>query len=444
MQAGIGPGHTLARGRYVIEELIGEGGMAAVHRARDTALDRPVAVKTMNAAVAADASSRERFRREARAVAAISHAGVVAVHDVGEEELPQGRVPYIVMEYVEGRTLGHWVPDVPGGLPLADALGLVSAVLAALAASHARGMVHRDIKPANVMVGVDGSVKVMDFGIARALDQQATALTGTGFTVGTPHYMSPEQFEPGRPVDGRSDLYAVGIVLFQLLTGAVPFDADSGFRIGYQHVTAVPPALADMDAHQPPEVEALIARALAKDPADRFPDADAMREEVDRIRERAVAGAGAGAGAGVGAGVGGGAGAGVVADVGAGVGAGVGPGDSGRGYVPTRVEPSAGGGVLRTLRALRQRRWLLARAPAVALVAGILAVPALYRDGATLLRWTALGLGLLGCRLAAGAGAPWTAGGRDPGTLVAKAVAFVALLVSASAGVAVLMKLLLG
>ncbi|USC45245.1 DUF4115 domain-containing protein [Streptomyces filamentosus] len=285
MSASIRPGWPVGRGRYVIDELIGEGGMAAVHRAYDTELDRVVAVKTMNAVVAADPQSRERFRREARAVAAINHPNVVAIHDVGAEELATGSVPYLVMEHLDGKPLTEWLPPAPGGLPLSTVLRFVSGILAALDASHARGMVHRDIKPANVMVTASGAVKVMDFGIARALDHQGTALTGTGYTIGTPHYMAPEQFEPGRAVDGRCDLYATGIVLFQLLAGAVPFDADSGFRIGYLHVTAEPPALASLGADVPPEIEALIARSLAKAPEDRFPNAAAMRAEVERIRQ---------------------------------------------------------------------------------------------------------------------------------------------------------------
>ncbi|QCW79221.1 serine/threonine protein kinase [Streptomyces sp. S6] len=217
------------------------------------------------------------------------HPHVVAVHDVGEEELPDGQVPYLVMEYVEGRPLSHSVPPHPGGLPLAEALRFTAEILDALAASHARGLVHRDIKPANVMVAGGGSVKVMDFGIARALDGRATALTGTGSMVGTPHYMAPEQFESGRPIDGRADLYAVGVVLFQLLTGSLPFDADSGWRIGYLHITAEPPRLAALGAHVPAPVQALLTRALAKDPAARFPDARTMRAAVLGVGEGAAA-----------------------------------------------------------------------------------------------------------------------------------------------------------
>ncbi|MGX1956013.1 protein kinase domain-containing protein [Streptomyces anulatus] len=169
-------------------------------------------------------------------------------------------------------------------------------ILDALAASHDSGLVHRDVKPANVMVTGAGSVKVMDFGIARALDGQSTALTGTGFIVGTPHYMAPEQFESGNLVDARSDLYAVGIILFQLLTGSVPFTADSGFRIGYLHVTADPPALATLGAQVPAEVQALLTRALAKNPAERFPDARTMREQVLSISRTAISAGTPGAG----------------------------------------------------------------------------------------------------------------------------------------------------
>ncbi|MGH4034316.1 protein kinase domain-containing protein [Actinomycetota bacterium Odt1-20B] len=288
MTTGIRPGHELSQGRYVIQELIGKGGMAAVHRARDTALDRTVAVKSMSTELAGQQSARERFRREARAVARIGHPRVVAVHDVGEEALQAGQapVPYIVMEYVEGNPLSRLVPEQPGGMPLDEVLRITSDVLSALTASHAQGMVHRDVKPANIMVGQDGSVKVMDFGIARAFDGSGTALTGTGVTIGTPHYMAPEQFEGRSTVDGRTDLYAVGVVLVQLLTGRLPFDADSGYQIGYQHATMEPPTLAELGADVPAEVQGLVTRALAKAPDSRYADAVAMRASVDRLRPR--------------------------------------------------------------------------------------------------------------------------------------------------------------
>ncbi|MFH8368562.1 protein kinase [Streptomyces sp. NPDC018031] len=292
MTHGIGPGVRLAQGRFLIGELLGRGGMAAVYRAHDDALGRTVAIKTMTTVPGGDPAGRERFRREARAAAALSHAHVVAVYDVLEEDVAGVRVPYLVMEYVQGRPLSHYVPPGPGGLPLAEALRFVSEILDALAASHAAGLVHRDVKPANVMVTEAGSVKVMDFGIARALDAQVTALTGTGFIVGTPHYMAPEQFTAGGAIDPRCDLYAVGVILFQLLTGRVPFDAESGFQIGYQHVTAEPPALSVLGVQVPGEVQALLTRALAKSPQDRFPDARSMRAQILQVAGRDAAAAG--------------------------------------------------------------------------------------------------------------------------------------------------------
>lgn len=285
MAAILGVGQELAQGRYVIEELIGEGGMAVVYRATDTSLDRVVAVKTMNAAVATVPGNRERFRREARMMARLSEPHVVAVHDVGEESLGGALVPFFVMEYVRGRNLGAYLRERPGGLSLDQSLRITAEVLMALAASHAQGMVHRDIKPANVLVAEGGSVKVTDFGIARALSQDGagTALTGTGIVIGTPHYMAPEQFEGRGGVDERADLYAVGVMLFELLTGTVPFDADTGNAIGYQHCTMTPPTLAEEGADVPSTVEDIVARALAKRREDRFADARSMRAAVERL-----------------------------------------------------------------------------------------------------------------------------------------------------------------
>lgn len=198
-------GMTLGSGRYRVEEKLGEGGMAAVHKARDTALERAVAVKTMLPGLAHDEHLRARFRREAQSVARLSHPCVVAVHDTGEERFDDGRViPYLVMEFVRGETLSELLrrQAVPGGGLSPDrALELAAEVLSALAASHAAGIVHRDIKPSNVIVSDEGAVKVMDFGIARSLDPSGpgrTALTAIGDLIGTPQYMSPEQFEGGQ------------------------------------------------------------------------------------------------------------------------------------------------------------------------------------------------------------------------------------------------------
>ncbi|MFE0105290.1 protein kinase [Streptomyces sp. NPDC059009] len=283
-------GGAVGDGRYVLGQLLGRGGMAAVHQAHDTRLDRLVAIKTMHAELGRDQDFLQRFEREAQTVARINHPNVVAVHDSGEQEMPDGAPPvaYIVMEYVAGRSLGEVLRDEagPGGrLDPARALALTADVLAALAASHELGLVHRDIKPANVMLTDRGVVKVMDFGIARAQggDQPVTQLTRTGVVIGTPHYLSPEQAQ-ALPLDGRSDLYAVGVMLFQLLTGQLPFDGDSFTAIAVKHVTQPPPLLADLGVTVPPAVQLLLSRALEKDPARRFATAEEMRAEVDRVR----------------------------------------------------------------------------------------------------------------------------------------------------------------
>ncbi|MFI6725798.1 protein kinase [Streptomyces sp. R-74717] len=288
-------GVALAGGRYRIEEQVGQGGMAAVYKAHDTALNRTVAVKTMLATLAHDEQYRARFRREAQSVARLSHPCVVAVHDTGEEQFEDGQlIPYLVMEFVRGATLSALLAESAGsgrGIPLDTALHLTTEVLSALAASHAAGIVHRDIKPSNVVVADDGAVKVMDFGIARTLDVSGseagrTVLTATGSAIGTPHYMSPEQFEGRRAVDGRSDLYAVGVMLFQLISGQLPFDGDSYISIGYLHATTAAPTLASMGIRVPEPVEALVARALEKSPEDRFQDAHVMRAQTEYVGEQ--------------------------------------------------------------------------------------------------------------------------------------------------------------
>ncbi|MFE9422486.1 protein kinase [Kitasatospora sp. NPDC006697] len=278
--------HSLGNGRYVLQHLLGQGGMASVHLAHDTVLGRPVAIKTLHTELGREASFRERFRREAQAVARLSHTNIVTVYDSGEEVFPDGAtVPYIVMEYVEGQSLRDVLNQAiaeHGAMPTEQALSITAAVLAALDVSHDQGLVHRDIKPGNVMVNTKGVVKVMDFGIARAMQSGVTSMTQTGMVVGTPQYLSPEQ-ALGKSVDARSDLYSVGCMLFELLTGQLPFDGDSPFSIAYKHVQEEPPAPSTANRAVTPAVDALVARALRKDPAHRFPTAETMREEVERV-----------------------------------------------------------------------------------------------------------------------------------------------------------------
>ncbi|GAA2708484.1 MULTISPECIES: protein kinase [Streptomyces] len=278
-------GRSVGRGRYQLRDLLGEGGMASVHLAYDTVLDRQVAVKTLHTELGRESSFRERFRREAQAVAKLTHTNIVSVFDTGEDELDGTTMPYIVMEYIEGRPLRSVLDeDVArfGAMPAEKALKITSDVLAALEVSHEMGLVHRDIKPGNVMMTKRGVVKVMDFGIARAMQSGVTSMTQTGMVVGTPQYLSPEQ-ALGRGVDARSDLYSVGIMLFELLTGRLPFDADSPLAIAYAHVQEEPPVPSSINRSVPPAVDALVARALKKNPNERFPSAEAMRDECARV-----------------------------------------------------------------------------------------------------------------------------------------------------------------
>lgn len=278
-------GGSVAGGRYQLRDLLGEGGMASVYLAYDSALDRQVAIKTLHSELGREQSFRERFRREAQAVAKLSHTNIVSVFDTGEDELDGALMPYIVMEYVEGQPLGSVLAaDVQsyGAMPTDKALKVTADVLAALETSHEMGLVHRDIKPGNVMMTKRGVVKVMDFGIARAMQSGVTSMTQTGMVVGTPQYLSPEQ-ALGRGVDARSDLYSVGIMLFQLVTGRIPFDADSPLAIAYAHVQEEPVAPSTINRSLPPAVDALVARALKKNPNERFPSAAAMRDEIARV-----------------------------------------------------------------------------------------------------------------------------------------------------------------
>ncbi|MDH6225973.1 protein kinase [Streptomyces sp. MJP52] len=280
-------GQSLAGGRYQLRDLLGQGGMASVHLAYDTVLDRQVAIKTLHTELGREQAFRERFRREAQAVAKLAHTNIVSVFDTGEDVLGELTTPYIVMEYVEGRPLGSVLQadiDQQGAMPADRALKITADVLAALEISHEEGLVHRDIKPGNVMVTKRGVVKVMDFGIARAMQSGVTSMTQTGMVVGTPQYLSPEQ-ALGRGVDARSDLYSVGIMLFQLVTGRLPFDADSPLAIAYAHVQEEPVPPSSINRSLPPAVDALIARALRKNPNERFPSAVAMRDECLRVMQ---------------------------------------------------------------------------------------------------------------------------------------------------------------
>ncbi|MGW2516065.1 protein kinase domain-containing protein [Streptomyces sp. NPDC001617] len=278
-------GQSLAGGRYQLRDLLGQGGMASVHLAYDSVLDRQVAIKTLHTELGREPAFRERFRREAQAVAKLTHTNIVSVFDTGEDTVGEATTPYIVMEYVEGRPLGS-VLDTDarqfGAMPADKALKVTADVLAALEISHEMGLVHRDIKPGNVMVTKRGVVKVMDFGIARAMQSGVTSMTQTGMVVGTPQYLSPEQ-ALGRGVDARSDLYSVGVMLFQLVTGRLPFDADSPLAIAYAHVQEEPVAPSSINRALPPAVDALVARALKKNPNERFPNAVAMRDECLRV-----------------------------------------------------------------------------------------------------------------------------------------------------------------
>jgi serine/threonine protein kinase len=276
----------LAGGRYILENALGQGGMATVFLAHDTVLDRRVALKILNGELGADPSFQERFRREAQVVARLNHPNVVTVYDSGRDLVAGTWVPYIVMEYVEGDSL-RTVLDAEiannAALPIDRALHITADVLTGLAESHALGLVHRDIKPANIMITRRGVVKVMDFGIARPTREQNTSMTQAGVIVGTPQYLSPEQ-AMAKPVDERSDLYSVGVVLFEMLTGRVPFTGDTTLEIALQHVRDAPPPLSVFLPAVPPQVEHLVARALSKDPQQRPASTRAMLEEISHVR----------------------------------------------------------------------------------------------------------------------------------------------------------------
>jgi len=270
----------LLGGRYELDGVVGRGGMAEVYRARDIRLDRIVAIKTLRADLARDQIFQARFRREAQSAASLNHPSIVAVYDTGEDMTSGVPVPYIVMEYVDGRTVRDLLQEGHRLLP-ERTLEIIDGVLRALDYSHQAGIVHRDIKPGNVMVTRNGDIKVMDFGIARAMSDAQATMTQTAQVIGTAQYLSPEQAR-GERVDSRSDLYSTGCLLYELLTGRPPFTGDSPVAIAYQHVreNPVPPSRVDPDV--PPWADAIVLKAMAKSPADRYQTAGDMRADLQR------------------------------------------------------------------------------------------------------------------------------------------------------------------
>jgi serine/threonine-protein kinase len=266
--------------RYEVGEILGFGGMSEVHLARDTRLHRDVAVKVLRADLARDPSFYLRFRREAQNAAALNHPAIVAVYDTGEAETATGPLPYIVMEYVDGVTLRDIVHN-DGPMPTKRALEVIADACQALNFSHNHGIIHRDVKPANIMISKAGAVKVMDFGIARAL-ADTTNVTQTAAVIGTAQYLSPEQAS-GNPVDARSDVYSLGCVLYEMLTGEPPFVGDSPVAVAYQHVREDPVAPSQRHAGISPELDAVVLKALTKNPENRYQSAAEMRADLVRV-----------------------------------------------------------------------------------------------------------------------------------------------------------------
>lgn len=277
--------YRIGGGRYEIRSLIGRGGMAEVHQAYDTLLSRVVAIKMLRIDLAKDTVFLTRFRREALASASLNHENIVQVYDTGEQVVtaPDGtevHVPYIVMELVEGHTVHQLLTDGQP-VPINEAVEIMSGVLNALEYSHKCGLVHRDIKPGNVMLTNSGKIKVMDFGIARALEDSGQTMTSTDAVVGTAQYLSPEQAR-GETVDTRSDLYSCGCMLFELLTGRAPFKGDSAVSVAYQHVAEMPPLPSAIAADISPELDRMVMKSLAKRPEERYQDAASMRSDMVR------------------------------------------------------------------------------------------------------------------------------------------------------------------
>lgn len=283
--------YSLAQ-RYELGEIIGSGGMSDVYAAQDTLLGRDVAVKMLRSEMARDMNFRERFRREARNSSKLNHPNIVAVYDTGEETIDGIGIPYIVMERIHGNTLRDLLRN-DGPMSPQEAAEILQPVCSALQASHDAGIIHRDIKPANIMLTNTGMVKVMDFGIARALDDSTSAMTQTSAVIGTAQYLSPEQAR-GKNADARSDVYALGCVLYEAITGGTPFQGETPFAVAYQHVQedVTPPSerMPEMDLAPTAllNVDAVVMTSMAKHPGDRYQSAAEMGQDLELLSRGSV------------------------------------------------------------------------------------------------------------------------------------------------------------
>ena len=272
----------LIAGRYRIGSLVGRGGMAEVYEGYDTRLGRTVAIKLLKSDLANDPSFEEKFRGEAQASARMAHPSIVRIYDAGEEEATDSngnlvKTPFIIMELVKGKLLREVIHS--GSVEIDKAIKYVTGILSALEVSHRSGVIHRDIKPANVMISENDAVKVMDFGIARAVSDNSATQAATAGIVGTAQYFSPEQAR-GESVDARTDLYSTGVILYELLAGRPPFKGESAVSVAYQHVSEQAPNPSDFNSQVTPELNAVVMRAMAKDRDERFQSAEEFREHL--------------------------------------------------------------------------------------------------------------------------------------------------------------------
>ncbi|MCU1578828.1 MAG: pknB [Rhodoglobus sp.] len=290
MTEGVAQSVRLLAGRYQVGELVGRGGMADVHVGMDTRLGRRVAIKLLKPSLANDPAFRTRFRREAQDAAKMAHPTIVRIFDAGEESVRESSgaetlIPFIVMEYVDGRLLKDIIAQGP--VDPAESCRIIEQVLTALEYSHRAGVVHRDIKPGNIMIASTGQVKVMDFGIARAISDSSATIAETSSILGTAQYFSPEQAR-GETVDARTDLYSTGVVLFELLTGRAPFRGDNPVAVAYQHVNSDALAPSSLNPAVSPALDAVVLRSLAKDRFERYQSAAEFREDVEAAASGSV------------------------------------------------------------------------------------------------------------------------------------------------------------